>query len=226
MHSGFLPLAIVQAATWISTNSAGIRIFLESFQSQLSQLNHLEPYDSVDHNTLNHATRNPHGKHLLTSLMRLLSAPAEGKLASEGLMEENIEASSTIGSSTMVKSVFDHATLSEITGMTPYSDPHPVVSSFNGQHSAASQTKTGELRSDHGEQDSETYSDAGSITDYEDVYANILQNELLQDLDPAEMIKVEPLLSQLVEEFAIRIGHEGESQDNQNMMYIAHKYRR
>jgi hypothetical protein len=129
-----------------------------------------------------------------------------------------------VSSSTVERSIFDHMTLSDATKFTPFS-----ITSFpgllTGQDIPSDQVKLGKSLTDD-DQGSETYSEAGSLADYENAYANILQNELLQDLDSAELIGVEPLLPQLIEEFAIRIGHQGESQDHQNMMYIAYKYRR
>jgi hypothetical protein len=77
------------------------------------------------------------------------------------------------------------------------------------------------------EQDDDGYSDVGSIAMYEDGYATALQNELLQDLfehDPAAIDM--PTLPLLLQEFAIRIGHQGESSDSRNMMYFAHKLSR
>lgn len=70
------------------------------------------------------------------------------------------------------------------------------------------------------------YSDAGSIAGSQPMYAHVLQNELLQDLHNLELGGgiLEPLLASCLQEFAVRLGHQGFSQDHQNMMYVAHKY--
>lgn len=72
------------------------------------------------------------------------------------------------------------------------------------------------------------FSDAGSIADSQDMYTNALQNELLQDFKSLNLREgaLEPLLALRLQEFAVRLGHQGFSQDHQNMMYVAHKYRK
>lgn len=60
------------------------------------------------------------------------------------------------------------------------------------------------------------------------MYTNALQNELLQDFKSLNLREgaLEPLLALRLQEFAVRLGHQGFSQDHQNMMYVAHKYRK
>ncbi|KAF2652617.1 hypothetical protein K491DRAFT_695417 [Lophiostoma macrostomum CBS 122681] len=65
----------------------------------------------------------------------------------------------------------------------------------------------------------DNYSDAGSVGPQETLYANVLQNELSQDLDPVEV----SFLPELMGEFAVRLGHSGNSKAHRDMMYIAHK---
>lgn len=69
------------------------------------------------------------------------------------------------------------------------------------------------------------YSDAGSLTDVQETYANMLQNELLQDLDTFDLAgeRFVPLLSDNLKEFAIRLGHEKSDKDHQDMKYLVHK---
>lgn len=81
---------------------------------------------------------------------------------------------------------------------------------------------------DKQDQPDDDYSDAGSIADSQDMYTNALQNELLQDFKSLNVREsaLEPLLALRLQEFAVRLGHQGFSQDHQNMMYVAHKFRK
>jgi len=57
------------------------------------------------------------------------------------------------------------------------------------------------------EQNDGTYSDAGSGADLKELYADVLHNELLQDLESLDLASAEDTVSRRLEEFAIRLAH-------------------
>ena len=142
--------------------------------------------------------------------------------------ERGVEDDTNETRSTVVTSTFDYITQSDSAEITPFSTAHRtgLPGSPTQENALLDQAELKQISANRNEQDNEAYSEAGSITDYEEIYANVLRSELLQDLKSIDLTDVEPLLSLLLEEFAIRIGHQGESRDHQNMMYIAHKHRR
>ncbi|ETS80187.1 hypothetical protein PFICI_07716 [Pestalotiopsis fici W106-1] len=98
------------------------------------------------------------------------------------------------------------------------------------QDTTTAPTSTGPQLSSLNEEDrmssDDLYSDAGSIAGTEHTFANMFQNELLQDFDVLDMAAegFAPMLSQRLKEFAIRLGHEEADKDHQDMKYIVHKY--
>jgi hypothetical protein len=124
--------------------------------------------------------------------------------------------------STVPTSGWDHSRESTSTGITPFpvTDEVKLASTSdrkqNHEHSEAMREEVAD----------DTYSDAGSIADYEETFVNVLQNEILQDLHSIDLPIPEKHLPPLLEEFAIRLGHVGDTKDHKTMMYIAHKYRR
>jgi hypothetical protein len=127
-------------------------------------------------------------------------------------------------SSLLKKSTLDRVIQSDLTPITPFFTGD-MVSSRPDVHSLH-QAEAALVSIAEGENYFDNYSDAGSIADYEEMYANILSNELLQDLKVIGGGDIELMLCTALEEFAVRLGHQGESRDDQNMMYIAHKNRR
>lgn len=127
--------------------------------------------------------------------------------------------------STALDTIFDNVSQPASTNVTPFSVALSTNLPAESTHEIPGPDKTEQLENliDITRQHDE-YSDAGSIADQDELYANILQNELLQDLDSRDLAGVEPLLPGLLEEFAIRIGHQGETQDHRNLMYIVHKH--
>jgi hypothetical protein len=152
-----------------------------------------------------------------------VKAVDKGKGADVGVEDDTNETRSTV-----VNSIFDCTAPSDSTKITPFSAARSAELSGASiqKQSSPEQAELKQTPANKDEQDNDTYSEAGSIADYEEIYANILRNELLQDLKSTDLTNVGQLLSLLLEEFAIRIGHQGESRDHQNMMYIAHKHRR
>jgi hypothetical protein len=127
-------------------------------------------------------------------------------------------------SSLLKKSTLDRVTKSDLTKTTPFSTGYRVSSrpEIHSLHPAEAEL----VSTAEGENYVDNYSDAGSIADHEEMYANILSNELLQDLKEIGGENIEQMLCTALEEFAVRLGHQGESRNHQNMMYIAHKNRR
>jgi hypothetical protein len=127
----------------------------------------------------------------------------------------------------MLKSSLDHATLSDFTKRTPYSTlPTDMVVTSGPKIQSLHQAEPEPMLNAEGENYDGNYSDAGSIADHEEIYANILSNEILQDLKVTDWGHIEPMLCAALEEFAVRLGHQGESRNHRNMMYIVHKHRR
>lgn len=74
-----------------------------------------------------------------------------------------------------------------------------------------------------GLEDGDQYSAAGSTAPYDDQYVDIITMSLLRDLDPEDLLAVEPTLPSLLKECAIRIGHEDHSAFHRQMMFFAHQ---
>jgi hypothetical protein len=123
----------------------------------------------------------------------------------------------------MLKTTLDRATQSDSTKITPFS--------ASRRYGGILETEKYSLQAEpelvsSAENYTDNYSYAGSIAGHEEMYANILSNEILQDLKGIGGENIEPMLCTALEEFAVRLGYQGESRYHQNMMYIAHKHRR
>ena len=75
--------------------------------------------------------------------------------------------------------------------------------------------------------DLDTYSDAGSFTTKEDEVTKSFAEWLLamihQQLGEISSGDVRAILPEMLQEFAIRLGHEGKTRDHRKLMYVAHK---
>jgi hypothetical protein len=141
--------------------------------------------------------------------------------------EREFQQDSSATKSTILTSTFESATKTSLTDTTSFSaSPPGLLAHFAKTQSSAQRAKQETDIGTESEHGVDNYSDAGSVANYEEFYANILSNELLQDLDIANRETIEPVLQSALEEFAIRIGYQGESQDHRNMMYVVYKYRR
>lgn len=67
------------------------------------------------------------------------------------------------------------------------------------------------------------YSDAGSTAGYEKAYLQIFLDELRQDLSSVDHTGMESTLPCMLEEFALRLGSQEDSNEHQRMMYIVHR---
>jgi len=130
--------------------------------------------------------------------------------------------------STVPESFFRSTAKSRSTQITqPFTAATTEMSKFSANDQVISNVEEESLTLARGtEEYDDIYSDAGSIADHEEIYATVLRNELFQDLEPIDLAGAERNVSQLLEEFAIRIGHQGESREHQNLMYVVHKNRR
>lgn len=72
------------------------------------------------------------------------------------------------------------------------------------------------------------YSEAGSLEGRTDNYAQYLADEVTTklkiDLKDINWTKFRSTLSELLQEFAIRVGNEGETQNHRDLMYWTHKW--
>lgn len=139
-----------------------------------------------------------------------------------------LENDATDTNTTDLGSIFDTRGDSGSIDITMPSSNFPTSppSSHRKRKSWTQSPNISEALTDEGREDDDIYSEAGSVADHEEMYANVLRNELLQDLETIATKPSEAMLSSLLEDFAIRIGHHGESRESQNMMYIVHKHRR
>ena len=79
------------------------------------------------------------------------------------------------------------------------------------------------LNIDAATDDSDIYSDAGSIDEYPQSYATVLENHIFEEVRNLGLQHCEQMLAALIREFAIRLGSQSEHRDLRRMMYIAHK---
>ena len=152
----------------------------------------------------------------------LLGSP--GKRLGAKAIYEKFRWISTRGSylpSSVGESVFDSSIQSDSTKITPYSADFPKL-----ENPLVFQVESKQTSNDNDDEESDVYSEAGSIADQEEALANILQNELLQDLALTTVTDFESWLPILLEEFAIRIGSQGVTIEHLSMMYVTHKHRR
>lgn len=67
---------------------------------------------------------------------------------------------------------------------------------------------------------------SGSTVSAQDEYIKVLVNEIRQDLSYSECNRMKEELPVILEEFALRLGSEGDNAMFRNMMHIAHKMRK
>jgi hypothetical protein len=98
------------------------------------------------------------------------------------------------------------------------------------QNPLPSATSEAQEPTDNAEEDnSDGYSDAGSLRGNEDDmtenFAEWFHALIEQQLGETSSRDVLAVLPRLLQEFAIRLGHEGKNRDHRNLMYVAHKPR-
>ena len=70
------------------------------------------------------------------------------------------------------------------------------------------------------------YSNPGSLRPHEKLYENVLINQLSQDLSSTDASKLKILLPSILGEFAVRLGHIGDTKAHLDMMYVVYKHQK